>query len=66
MIRCMAPIVPPGAFMNQLHPNPHTLFQKNPQQRNYKNSVEERKGERERERESWRKGHISIFFQALL
>ena len=64
MIRCMAPIVPPGAFMNQLHPNPHTLLQKNPQQRNYKNNVEERKGERERE--SWRKGHISIFFQALL
>ena len=26
----MAPIVPPGAFMNQLHPNPHTLLQKKP------------------------------------
>lgn len=36
MVRRLAPIVPPGAFTNQLRPNPHILSPKKPQQRNEK------------------------------
>ena len=47
MIRCMAPIVPLGTFINQLHPNPHTHYY---EKSAWKNSVEEREGEKERGR----------------
>ena len=47
MIRCMAPIVPLGPFINQLHPNPHTHYY---EKSAWKNSVEEREGEKERGR----------------
>ena len=46
MVRRLAPIVPPGAFTNQLRPNPHILSQKKPQQRNEKPVLVEMEGER--------------------
>ena len=47
MVRRLAPIVPPGAFTNQLRPNPHILSQKKPQKRNEKPVLVEMERERE-------------------
>ena len=46
MVRRLTPIVPPGAFTNQLRPNPHIMSQKKPQQRNEKPVLVEMEGER--------------------
>ena len=46
MVRRLAPIVPPGAFTNQLRPNPHILSQKKPQQGNEKPVLVEMERER--------------------
>ena len=53
VIRCMALIVPLGAFINQLHPNPQLYYyKKKPQQCNDKTELKrERERERERRRE---------------
>ena len=47
MVRRLTPIVPPGAFTNQLRPNPHILSQKKPQKRNEKPVLVEMERERE-------------------
>ena len=46
MVRRLTPIVPPGAFTNQLRPNPRIMSQKKPQQRNEKPVLVEMEGER--------------------
>ena len=61
MIRCMAPIVSPGAFMNQLHPNPHTLLQKKTHNSAITKTVLKRGRERERERELEERAHFYLF-----
>ena len=60
----MAPIVPPGAFMNQLQPNPHTLLQKKTHNSAITKTVLKRGRERERERErAGGKGTFLSFFR---